>query len=102
MIVVRWTHHAKHGCTNELAKAIMSYPEYGLPKLPHGARVYTGSTEGPWDVVIWEVAFDSHVQYAAFLAEVWAAPRIGEFLASWGSFKERGGGGQIWNVEQFE
>jgi hypothetical protein len=101
MVVVRWTHHAKHGCTDELAKAIMSYPEYGLPKLPHGARVYTPSTLGPWDMVIWEVAFDSQVQYAAWNAEFWAAPRAREFLEPMSRFKERGGGGEMWHVEQF-
>jgi hypothetical protein len=53
-------------------------------------------------VVIWEVEFDSQVQYAAWLAEFWAAPRVGEFLDLMGPFEERGGGGEIWNVEQFE
>jgi hypothetical protein len=102
MIVIRWTNHAKHGGTSELVKAIKSYPEYGLPKLPHGARVYSPSTLGPWDVVIWEVEFDSEAQFTAFLAEFWAAPRAREFLEPMGPFKERGGGGEMWHVEHFE
>jgi hypothetical protein len=102
MKVVRWTHHAKVQCSSELVKAIKSYPEYGLPKLPHGARVYSHSTLSPWQVVIFEVEFESLAEYAAWEEELWAAPRVHEWTDQLYSLKERGGGGEFWNVEQFE
>ena len=102
MIAVRWTFNAKDKCTAELAEAIKTWPEYGLPKAPHGWRVYLHSPLGPWGVVIWELVFENLAEYAAWIKEFWAAPRVKEFMDLQNNFTARGGGGEVWTMEQFE
>jgi hypothetical protein len=36
-----------------------------MPKLPHGARIYSSSPLGPWDMVVWELEFEDHAEFAA-------------------------------------
>ena len=102
MIVVRWTHNVKPSCSGKLVKAIKSYPEYGLPDLPHGWRIYSPSPLGPWEVVTWEVDFESLTEYDAWLKELVAAPRFGEWHDLERDLVDRGGGGEVWNMEKFE
>jgi hypothetical protein len=99
MIVVRWTWHAKQGCVPALREWIKSATEYGLPKLPHGSRLYSGSMLGPWDVVVWEVEFEDYAEFAAWNTAFWAAPRVSEYLDANKDLIERGGGGEVWHVE---
>ena len=101
MIVVRWTFHAKSHCTDELVESITSQPEYGLPEPPHGWRVYWHSPLGPWNVVTWEVEFESLPEYEAWLKEFMSAPRFGEWYDLRRNLVDRGGGGEVWNAEQF-
>ena len=102
MIAVRWTLPATNRGTHELAEAIKTWPEYGLPKAPHGWRVYLHSPLGPWGVVIWELVFENLAEYAAWSKEFWAAPRVKEFMDLQNNFTARGGGGEVWTMEQFE
>ena len=102
MKVVRWTWHAKKNCSRELIEAIKSYPEYGLPSPPHGGRFYSNTTLGPWDVVIQEADIESLAEYDAWMKESFAAPRLQEWIDLRSDLLDRGGGGEIWNVEKFE
>ena len=101
MKAFRWTWHAKKSCTDELVEAIKSWPEYGLPKPPHSWRVYWHSALSPWDVVVWEVEFADMAEYQAWIDEFYASPRVGEFYERRRGLTDRGGGGDVWNVEQF-
>ena len=101
MKVVRMTYYAKSWCSRKLIEAFKAYPEYGLPDPPHGWRIYSESTFSPWDVVIHEVDFESLEECDAFLKELWAAPRIREYLDLHSDLIDRGGGAEFWNVEHF-
>lgn len=101
MIVVRWTWPTKPGGGGAVREWIKSYSEYGLPKLPHGSRIYSPSSLGPWHVVVWEVIFEDIAEYTAWSTEFWAAPRVREYLGASNDLLERGGGGEVWRMEPF-
>jgi hypothetical protein len=102
MLVLRWTWYTKPLAAHPVRNWIKSYNEYGLPKLPHGSRIYASTPLGPWDLVVWELKFDGHAEFDAWHHEFWAAPRVREFLDAGMDFIERGGSGEFWSVEPFE
>jgi hypothetical protein len=82
----------------ELLKAI---PDYGLPRAPQGERIYTaGSYGGPWDVVIWEAAYENMAEYEAWLKENEASPRLGEHYEKAMKLLERGSRTELWDMEE--
>jgi hypothetical protein len=68
----------------------------------HGSRIYASTPLGPWDLVVWEIEFENHAEFAAWHSEFWAAPRVREYLsASDDLIVPCGGGGEVWHVEPF-
>ena len=99
MLVMRYTLYAKANCAAEIVKLHKSMPDYGLPRPPHGERMYSGADFSPWDVVIYEVDFESLDEYQAYMGELSSAPRVSEWLDKSRELTERGGRGELWTVE---
>jgi hypothetical protein len=102
MLVMRYTLYAKANCEAEIAKLHRSMPDYGLPRAPHGQRIYSGGDFSPWDVVIYEVDFESLDEYQAYMKEWSSAPRASEWMDKARESVERGGRGELWTVEHLE
>ena len=101
MIVVRWTWNTKK--TGELVKALMSWPEYGLPRPAHAGRIYSPTPLGSWGMVTWEQEFESVAEYDVWVKEWTGAPRWREWHNAWyNDLCDRGGGGEVWNVKPFD
>jgi hypothetical protein len=102
MLVVRWTWPTKPSGEEAVREWIRSYNEYGLPKLPHGSRIYSPASLGPFHTVVWEVRFEDYAEFAAWNTTFLAAPRVREYLSASDDLIVPGGaGGEVWTVEEF-
>ena len=99
VLVVRFTLQAKKGCIDELVEWAKSWPDYGLSSPPHGWRVYWPSQLSPWNVVFHEIELENLTEHEARWKELWVAPRVGEVLDRLAEISERGGGGEVWQME---
>jgi hypothetical protein len=102
MFVMRFTHTAKQGRTRELAEHLKSFADYGIPRPPHGWRVYQSTHLGRWGVVIQEIEFENLAQFEDYMSKRNAAPRFGEAYARYLEFAEPSGSGELWRVETLQ
>ena len=103
MLVVRRTLQVKRGSKRQLVELLRAIPDYGLPRAPQGERVYrAGPCGGPWDVIIWEAAYESMAEYEAWEKENRAAPRLGEHYEEVMKLIDRGNSTEFWDVEILE
>ena len=100
---MRYTLDVKTGCTEKLVELHKSRAdEYGVPRPPHGERIYSGGDVSPWDVVIYEAEFESLTEYRAHMKETFAAPRMREWLDRVNELTLRGRRGELWTVEHLK
>ena len=65
---------------------------------PHATRIYT-SNIAPFDILAFEIEFESLAGYEKFWADFSARPETAEFMSKWYELTEGGGANEIWTLE---
>ena len=66
---------------------------------PHAIRVYTPNIAS-FDILTFEIEFESLAGYEKFWADFSARPETAEFMSKWYELTEGGGTNEIWTLEE--